>query len=216
MGIPGDRRNLPLENRFTATLERNQPESGEGESMDETLSEAGEEMEVGNTPDGGATNREFSPGITRELLQELSGEDWANTATPPLGSPRKNLELPQTSEPSSMGMVLLTDESREEKTFEGSKDMFLSTLDEETWRRFLDDCNQRVENKVHGVDDFKEELWSTVVKFGVPVLIGTGLDEKEREGLLEKMIGLRKQKQDAGVNPCEDSSTLNKKMIIKN
>ena len=43
--------------------------------MDETLSEAGEEMEVGNTPDGEAANREFSPGTTRELLQELSGDD---------------------------------------------------------------------------------------------------------------------------------------------
>ena len=211
VGTPGVRRNLPVENRFNAALEMNQPESGEGESMDETLSEAGEEMEVGNTPDGGATNRDFSPGTTRELLQELNGEDWANTATPPLGSPRKNLELPLTSEPSNMGIVLLTDKTREENNFEGNKDMFLSTLDEEAWRSFLDEFNQRVENKVRGVDDLKEELWSTVVKFGEPILIGTGLDEKEREGLLEKMIGLMKKKQDAVANPCEVSSTLNKK-----
>ena len=61
------------------------------------------------------------------------------------------------------------------------------------------------------VDDFKEELWSLVVKFGEPVLIGTGLDEKVRNGLPEKLIGLRKQKQDTGANPCKDSSTLNKK-----
>ena len=47
VGTPGDRRNLPVENRFTAALERDQPESGEGESMDETLSDTGEEMEVG-------------------------------------------------------------------------------------------------------------------------------------------------------------------------
>ena len=117
VGTPGDRRNLPMENRFTAALERNQRESGEGESMDETLSEAGEEMEVGNTPNGGATNREFRPDTTCELLQEMSGDDWANAVTPPLESPRKNLELPPTSEPSNMGMVLLTDESREENTF---------------------------------------------------------------------------------------------------
>ena len=26
--------------------------------------------------------------------------------------------------------------------------------------------------------NFKEELWDTVVKFGEPVLMGTGLDEK--------------------------------------
>ena len=63
-GTPGDRRDLPVEKKFTDTLERNQPESGEGESMDETLSEAGEQMEVGNTPVGRATNREFSPGTT--------------------------------------------------------------------------------------------------------------------------------------------------------
>ena len=102
VGTPGDRRNLPVVNRFTAALEKSQPDTGEGESMDEILSEAGEEMEVGNTPDGGATNREYSPGTARELLQELSGDDWANTATPPLGYPRKNLELPLTSEPSNM------------------------------------------------------------------------------------------------------------------
>ena len=210
VGIPGDRRNLPVENRFTAALERDQPESGEGES----IGKAGEEMEVGNTPDGGATNREFSPGTTCELLQELSGDHWANSATPPLGSPRKNLELPLTSEPSNLGMVLLTNEAREENTFENNKDMFLSTLDEEAWRSFLDEFNQRVKNKV-GVDDFKEEVWSTVVKFGEPVLITTRLDEKGRKGLLEKMIDLRKQKQDAGANQCKDSSTLKKMMIKK-
>ena len=74
VGTPGDRRNLPVENRFTDALERDQPESGEGESMDKTLGEAGEEMKVGNTPDGGTTNRDFSPGTTRELLQDLSGK----------------------------------------------------------------------------------------------------------------------------------------------
>ena len=30
------------------------------------------------------------------------------------------------------------------------------------------------------MDDFKEELWDTVVKFGEPVLMGTGLEEKAR------------------------------------
>ena len=204
-----------MEKRFTAAIERNQPESGEGESMDETLSEAGEEMEVGNTPDGGgATSRKFSLGTTREPLQELSGADWANTAIPILGFPRNNLELSLTSEPSIMGMVLLADEAREENTFQGIKYMLLSTLDEEAWRSFLDEFNQRVENKV-GVDYFKEELWNTVVKFGEPVLIATRLDEKGRKGLLEKMIGLRKQKQDAGANPCKDSSTLNIKTDVK-
>ena len=51
---------------------------------------------------------------------------------------------------------------------------------------------------MRGVYDLKEELWSTLLTFGEPILIGTGLDEKGRERLLEKMIGLSKQKQDAG------------------
>ena len=93
MGTPGDRTNLPVENRITDALERDEPESGERESMDKTLGEAGEEMEVGNTPDGGETIRDFSPGTTRELLQDVSGDDWANTAITPLGSLQKNLGL---------------------------------------------------------------------------------------------------------------------------
>ena len=59
--------------------------------MNETLSEAGEEMELGNTPKQDPAERDFT---TLELLQELGGDDWASTATPPLGSPRKDLELP--------------------------------------------------------------------------------------------------------------------------
>ena len=53
VGTLGDKRNLPVENRLTDALERDQAESGEGESMDEILSEAGEDMEVGTTPDKG-------------------------------------------------------------------------------------------------------------------------------------------------------------------
>ena len=106
-------------------------------------------------------------------------------------------------------MALLNDEAREKITFEGNKDMLLSTLYDEAWQSFLCEFNQRVEDKAK-IDDLKEELWSTVVKFGEPVLIGTGLDEKVRKGLLEKMFGLKKQKQDTGANPCKDSSTLNK------
>ena len=48
-----------------------------------------------------------------------------------MGSPQKNLALPLTSEPSNMGMVLVTDGAREENIFEGNKDMLVSTLDEE-------------------------------------------------------------------------------------
>ena len=87
MGTPGDKRSLPVGNRLTDALERDQAESREGESMDEILSESVEEMEVGNTPDEGAAKWDFSPGTTRELLQHLSWDDWANTVTPVWGLP---------------------------------------------------------------------------------------------------------------------------------
>ena len=92
---PGDKRSGPVEDRFRRILERREAESGE-ESMDETLSEAGEDMEVGNTRGLKPSEEEFT---TQELLKDLSGENWADTPTPPLtSSPRKNLELPLTSE----------------------------------------------------------------------------------------------------------------------
>ena len=47
--------------------------------MDEILSEAGEEMEMGVTPEEGAVAGNFSPGTTRELLQDLMGDDWADS-----------------------------------------------------------------------------------------------------------------------------------------
>ena len=79
----------PVENRFREALGRKRAESEEGEIMDDTLSEAEEEMEVGNTPEQNPVERNF---ITQELLQDFSGDDWANTATPPLASsPRKYL-----------------------------------------------------------------------------------------------------------------------------
>ena len=46
VGTPGDKRSGPVEDRFRRILERRRVESGE-ESMDETLSEAGEDTEVG-------------------------------------------------------------------------------------------------------------------------------------------------------------------------
>ena len=72
--------------------------------------------------------------------------------------------------------------------------MFLSLLDEEAWQSFLSEFNQRVEKKAK-VDEFKKELWDTVVKFRDPLLIGTELDEKVRKELLEKMVGLRNHQQ---------------------
>ena len=63
------------------------------------------------------------------------------------------------------------------------------------------------------LEDFKEELWNTVVKFGEAVLMGTGLDEKAREELLMKMIKLRENEQKTTDDACKDSSTLNKKNL---
>ena len=104
---PGDKRSGPVEDRFKRILERRRVESEE-ESMDETLSEAGEDMEVGNTPEPKPSGEELT---TQELLKDLSEENWADTATPPLTpSPRKNLELPLASETSNMGMILLSSE----------------------------------------------------------------------------------------------------------
>ena len=145
VGTPGDKRSGPVEDRFRMILERRRVESGE-ESMDETLSEAGEEMEVGNTPEPKPAEEEFT---TQEMLKDLSGEYWADTATPPLtSSPRKNLELPLTSETSNMGMILLSAEEREKNTFEGNKTMFLGTLDENAWREFLREFNREVSSEI--------------------------------------------------------------------
>ena len=115
VGTPGDKRSGTVEDRFKRILERRKADSEE-ESMDETLSEAGEEMEVGNTPEPKPAEEDFT---TQELLKDLSEDDWAETATPPLNSsPRKNTELPLTSEISNMEMILLSTEESERNTFE--------------------------------------------------------------------------------------------------
>ena len=200
---PGDKMSGPVEDRFRRILERREAESGE-ESMDETLSEAGEDMEVGNTPEQKRSEEEFT---TQELLKDLSGENWAVTPTPPLtSSPRKNLELPLTSENPNMGMIFLSAEKREKNTFEGNRDAFLGTLDAYAWRRFLSDFNREVDDDTT-LDDFKEELWDTVVKFGEPILMGTGLEEKARGELLSKMVELRKAPRKTREDKCKDSST---------
>ena len=211
VGTPGDKRSGPVEDRFRRILERRRVESGE-ESMDETLNEAGEDMEVGNTPEPKPSEEEFT---TQELLKDLSGERWADTATPPLtSSPRKNLELPLTSGNSNMGMILLSAEGREKNTFDGNRDMFLGTLDKDAWREFLSDFHREVDGKIT-MDDFKEELWDTVVKFGEPVLMGTGLEEKARGELLSKMVELRKASRKTKEDECKYSYTLKQKTVNK-
>ena len=149
---PGDKRSGTVEDRFRRILERREAESGD-ESMDETLSEAGEDMEVGNTPEQKPAEEEFTK---QELLKDLSEENWADTPTPPLtSSPRKDPELSFTSENPSMGMIFLSAERREKNTFEGNKDAFLGTLDKDAWQEFLGDFNREVDEDTT-LDNFKE------------------------------------------------------------
>ena len=211
VGTPGDKRSGPVEDRFRRILERRKAESEE-ESMDETLSEAGEEIEIGNTPEPKPAEEDF---LTQELLKDLSGDDWADTASPPLNSsPRKNLELLLMSETSNMGLILLSAEESEKNTFEGNKTMFLGTLDEKAWREYLREFNQEMKSEIT-LDNFKEELWNTVVKFGKPVLMATGLDEKAKGELLSKMVELRKAPLKTKEDECKDSSTLKQKIVNK-
>ena len=207
VGTPGDKRSGPVEDQFRKILERRRAESEE-ESMDETLRETGEEMEVGNTPEPKPAEEDFT---TQELLQGLSGDDWVDTATPPLNlSPRKNLELPLTNETSNMGMIFLSTEESQKNTFEGNKSIFLGTLDEKAWRDFLSEFIHETKSETT-LDNFKEELWNTVVKFGQPVLMGIGLDEKARKELLSKIVKLRETRQKTKDDECKDGSTLKKK-----
>ena len=119
-----------------------------------------------------------------------------------------------TSETSNMGMILLSSEEREKNTFEGNKDMFLGTLEDDAWQKFLKEFNQEVGSETT-LDKFKDELWDTVVKFGEPLLMGTGLDEKARKELLNKLIELRKSRSKTRDEKCEDSSTLKQKTVDK-
>ena len=211
MGTPGDKRGGPVETRFREVLERRRAES-EGESMDETLSETVEEIEVGKTPEQKPAEKDLT---TQELLQDLNGDDWANTATPPLtSSPRKNLELPLSGQTSNVGMILLSAKESKKNTFKGNKWMFLSTLDEKTWLEFLSEFNQKAETEAT-LESFKEELWDTVVRFGEPVLMGTRLDEKARKELLDKMIKLQEADQKTKDDECKNSSSLKQKIDDK-
>ena len=59
------------------------------------------------------------------------------------------------------------------------------------------------------------ELWDTVVKYGEPLLIGTGLDERARKELLNKLIELRNSRSKTREEKCEDGSTLKQKTVDK-
>ena len=105
-----------MENRFEDDLKRERSEVTEGEKTEEeVLSEPEEDIGTGETPAEEKVPGNQSAGTTRELLQDLSGEEWADTATPPLGFPRKNLKLRLRSQPVDMGseLVFLSSESKE-------------------------------------------------------------------------------------------------------
>ena len=72
VGTPGDKRSGPVETRFRDVLERRRAES-ERESMDVTLSEAKEEMEVGNTPE---QKDDFRPQKASSNKGSTNGQTW--------------------------------------------------------------------------------------------------------------------------------------------
>ena len=87
--------------------------------------------------------------------------------------------------------------------------MFLGTLDEKAWQEFSSEFNRETKSGTT-LDNFKEELWNTGVKFGEPMLMGTGLDDKARKELLRKMVKLRQTRQKTK-DECKDGSTLKNK-----
>ena len=111
-------------------------------------------------------------------------------------------------------MILLSAEERQKNTFEGNKYMFLGTLDEKVWQDFLNEFNQEMKSETT-LDDFKKELWNTVVKFGEPVLMATGLDEKAKEELLSKMVKLKETRRKTKDDESKDGSTLKKGTDVK-
>ena len=120
---------------------------------------------------------------------------------------RKMLERRQAeSGEESMDETLNT----KKNTFEENKDMFLGTLDEKAWRDFLGEFDRETKSETT-LDNFKEELCNTVVKFGGPVLMATGLDEKARKELLSKMVKLRETRQKTKDDECKDGSSLKRK-----
>ena len=111
-------------------------------------------------------------------------------------------------------MILLSSEERERNTFEGNRDIFLGSLKDDAWQEFLEEFNQEAGSETT-LDKFKEELWDTVVRFGEPLLIGTGLDEKARKELLSKLVELRNSRSKTREEKCEDSSTQKQKTVDK-
>ena len=93
-------------------------------------------------------------------MQDVSDEEWGSTATPPSGTPRKNLELKLKSQLTEMDTLLLSNDGKESNTFQRNKTAFLGNLDHEGWYKFLREFNLKVERKIN-VEKFKDEIWDT-------------------------------------------------------
>ena len=90
---PRDKRNLPMEKKFKDALKRECSELTEGEKTKQALSEPEDSMDMRTKSAEEAAVRRQSPDTTKDLLQDLSEKEWANMATAPVRSSRKNLEL---------------------------------------------------------------------------------------------------------------------------
>ena len=104
------------------------------------------------------------------MLQDLSGEEWADTATPPLDFPRKNLQLQLGVQPMEISMVFLSNDSEEKNTIEKKNDV-LEYSGSRRMAKLLLEFNQNVKRNMD-VEEFKEELWDIMVAFGEPIEIG--------------------------------------------
>ena len=192
-------------------MKRPKREKGKKEKV---LSEPEEDMNTRAIPAEEMIAGSYSPGTTRVFLQELSGEEWPDTATPTLGSSRKILELQIGSQPVDMGTVFMSSDSNEKNTFEGIQTKFLSTLDPEVWQKFLTEFDQKVERRVF-VEEIKEQKWELVVEFGEPIPMGTGLDKEPREELISKAILFWETRPNTEPKSCKNSSTLKRNVKIK-
>ena len=149
-------------------------------------------------------------------MQDVSDEEWGSTATPPLVTPQKNLELKLKSQQTAMDTLLLSNECKESNTFQRKKTAFLGNLDHEGWYKFLREFNLKVERKI-SVETFKDEIWDT--QGGI---CRAHFDTKAnfemvaREELLSKLIQIPKKRPDTVPKFSKDSSSLKRKRKSEN
>ena len=102
-------------------------------------------------------------------------------------------------------MAFLSNESKKNSTFEGTKTIFMSTLDQEGWQKSLTEFNWKMEQKVD-IQEIKEKLWNLVMEFGEPILMRFGVKNVAREELHSKVIQIRERRRNIGPRSCKDSS----------